>query len=97
MRGGGIKGGAVAGADSGEHLAGLLVQLVFVEVRGRANHRYGGPAASITLGKQQRLLRTAAHYLQTHGADTACRFDVIAITGSVNKYQIDWIKNAFSS
>ena len=73
--------------------------LVFVEVRFRKNSNYGSAAESITLQKQQRLTLAARHFLQRHRhyQDSECRFDVIAITGSIHSShpQIDWIKNAF--
>lgn len=67
---------------------------VFVEVRYRADWRFGGPLASITPTKQQRLQQTALWYLQQQGQSPACRFDVIAISGDA-PWQIEWIKNAF--
>ncbi len=69
--------------------------LVFIEVRARHSNQYGGPLASITRNKQQKLIKTAYFYLQAfHGVDTPpCRFDVIAMEGS--KSAITWIKNAF--
>lgn len=69
---------------------------VFVEVRYRDNERYGGPLASITPWKQQKLLKTAAVWLAEHRAsfDTVdCRFDIIAITGN----QLEWLANAFNT
>lgn len=67
---------------------------VFVEVRYRADWRFGGPLASITPTKQQRLQQTALWYLQQQGQSPVCRFDVIAISGDA-PWQIEWIKNAF--
>jgi len=70
--------------------------LVFVEVRLRAASTYGSPAETIGKRKQQRLIRTAQHYLQTH-RDARARFDVIAITTGDHAPQIEWIKDAFSA
>ena len=39
--------------------------LVFVEVRARAQRRYGGAAASIGWQKKQRIVRAAQHFLAT--------------------------------
>lgn len=66
--------------------------LVFVEVRMRTNHFYGGAAASITAAKQAKLIQTARHYLSRHNADRPCRFDAILISGNL---EIEWIQNAF--
>lgn len=69
---------------------------VFVEVRYRRNDRYGGAAASVTRTKQRRVRHAAACWLAARGSslDTvACRFDVVAITGS----QFEWLRNAFTA
>jgi len=66
--------------------------LVFIEVRMRNSERYGGAAASITPGKQAKLIQTARHYLAKQNCDMPCRFDAILISGN-NK--IEWIQNAF--
>ena len=78
--------------------------IVFVEVRYRSNHNYGGALESIDLRKQRKLRAAAEHYLQHKriGADSACRFDVVLITGNAPgsidkvdpKAHIDWIPNA---
>lgn len=74
--------------------------LVFVEVRFRRHQHFGGGAASVDRKKQQKLLRTAQHYLATHRShgQLPCRFDVLAATlracsGEAMEWQ--WIKNAF--
>lgn len=69
--------------------------LVFVEVRYRASTSHGGAAASVTRAKQQKLLRTAQHFLLTqklNEAGQACRFDVIAFDGKNEDCQ--WYTNA---
>ena len=63
--------------------------LVFVEVRSRAQGRFGGAAASITPSKQRRLVLAAQAYLQRYQRSPPCRFDVIAIDGG----SIQWLKN----
>ncbi|MEW9581373.1 YraN family protein [Paraburkholderia sp. DGU8] len=69
--------------------------LVFVEVRARAQRRYGGAAASIGWHKKQRIVRAAQHYLATRSAawrdQPACRFDVIAFDGG----RLVWLRDAF--
>jgi putative endonuclease len=67
--------------------------LVFVEVRMRSNASFGGAGMSITLSKQQKLTRTAEHYLQQHGS-AACRFDVVLMT-KPSIENIEWLRNAF--
>lgn len=70
--------------------------LVFVEVRYRKGQDFGGALESITPAKQRKLRRTAESYLQKHNlTDTACRFDILCLAGSLSKPNSDWIKNAF--
>lgn len=65
--------------------------LVFVEVRLRKNERFGGALMSITPAKQQKLHRTASHYLQVNG-EQACRFDAVLMQ-SANEDAIEWLQN----
>lgn len=72
--------------------------LVFIEVRYRHTQRYGGGAASVDGGKQQRLIFAAKFFLprlaRRHfaGHIPACRFDVV----SIRPAGLTWIKAAFS-
>lgn len=70
--------------------------LVFIEVKYRKRSSFGGALASISTGKQQKLVKTARHYLVSHKKydKIPCRFDVICVEGNG---QINWIKNAFSA
>lgn len=79
--------------------------LVFAEVRYRKQNNYGSGADSVDARKQQKLLASAAHYLQTHPAASRypCRFDVISLSAAsgtgdtldTNNTDIDWIPDAF--
>jgi len=69
--------------------------LVFIEVRLRSNPRFGNAAASITPAKQQKIARTAEHYLQQHG-NSACRFDAV-VMDKADTHNIEWIRNAFDT
>jgi len=69
--------------------------LVFVEVRLRSNNQFGSAGASITLQKQQKLIATAQHFLQTH-QDCACRFDAI-LMNKAHLDNIEWVRNAFDA
>lgn len=73
--------------------------LIFAEVRYRKNSVYGGAAASVTTTKQRKIIRTAQFFLQTRiwAQQTNCRFDVIAITQSMQSPTIEWIKDAFNA
>ena len=71
--------------------------LVFVEVRYRKNADFGGAAASVTIKKQQRIIKAALAYQQKQAPQSSMRFDVVAIEGdNVSKNSdINWIKSAF--
>ena len=76
--------------------------LVFVEVRLRSANRFGSAADSIDIRKQQRLIRAAQHYLQATKLwdQVPCRFDAICLAkdpDNSNKYQVEWLRNAFST
>jgi putative endonuclease len=74
-------------------------EVVFVEVRYRKTNAFGGAVMSITVAKQRKLIKTAQYFLQTHPkyAQHPCRFDVIAIHGSMNQPDIEWIQDAIQS
>ena len=69
--------------------------LVFVEVRYRRSNAFGTPAETVDRRKQARLQAAAGHYLLTHSADRACRFDVVAVSG--HDAHIEWLRDAFGS
>ncbi len=71
--------------------------LVFVEVRLRRNASHGGAAASITAGKQSRIVLAARHYLAVHPErESDCRFDCILLDG-LSEAAIEWLRDAFSA
>jgi putative endonuclease len=72
--------------------------LVFVEVRYRRSGKFGGGIESVDRRKQGRLARAAAAYLAAEPAlaRRACRFDVVALSGSSANYRMEWIRNAFT-
>jgi putative endonuclease len=69
--------------------------LVFVEVRYRHSNAFGTPAETVDRRKQARLQAAARHYLLTHAADRACRFDVVALSG--HDARIEWLRDAFGT
>jgi len=71
--------------------------LVFIEVRYRAQDRFGSAMESVNVYKQRRLIATAKHYLQQTQAPLPTRFDVIAISGKGHETKINWLKNAFGT
>ena len=71
--------------------------LVFIEVRYRRDHLYGGALASVDAAKQQRILRTAAYFMQRHPEhrDKPVRFDVLALGPGTSERDILWLRQAF--
>jgi putative endonuclease len=71
---------------------------VFVEVRYRKSEAFGGAAASVNRSKQSRIVKAAGSYLQTNklANRVSCRFDVVAISGSLDRLDYNWIKAAFT-
>lgn len=69
--------------------------LVFVEVRARSSSVFGGAVASITLSKQEKILKTASHYMLINKLmdKLPARFDVLSLEGEA--LAVHWIKNAF--
>lgn len=73
--------------------------LVFIEVRYRKNERYLAVVETIDVRKCRKLVATSEYYLLKHKAfrNYQCRYDVIAITGDLDRPVIEWIKNAFQA
>jgi putative endonuclease len=77
--------------------------IVFIEVRYRSNNLFGSGAESVDFRKQQKLLSSASHFLQSHKqlANQSCRFDVISLSADRNKNidpsTLQWITNAIEA
>lgn len=69
----------------------------FIEVRYRKSSHFGSAAESVTIHKQQRIIKTAQAYLQQHQLynNRPARFDVLSMCGELDQPDIDWHKNAF--
>ena len=72
-------------------------ELVFIEVRYRKNQQFGGAIESVAKNKIRKLRNTAEMYLQQHQSlsYSACRFDMLAVTGRTPDYKVEWIAEAF--
>lgn len=68
--------------------------LCFVEVRSREDDSLGSPAETVGPGKQRRLRRLAAAYMDHRGLDAPARFDVAAVVWSP-VLRLDYIPDAF--
>lgn len=73
--------------------------LVFCEVRFRANTSFGSGAETVNLRKQQKIIKAAQLYLQTHKKmqQRDCRFDVVSVTLAAQEPLIEWHRNAFQA
>ena len=67
--------------------------LVFIEVKYRADERFGAPEAAVDFRKQKKIIAAAQYYLYKNRIpfDTPCRFDVAGVTGE----EIRITENAF--
>jgi putative endonuclease len=66
--------------------------IVFVEVKSRADGRFGAACEAVTARKQADLVRAASVWLSRHArAWDAVRFDVITVKGR----QVEWLQDAF--
>ncbi|AZS50558.1 YraN family protein [Entomomonas moraniae] len=72
--------------------------LCFIEVRYRKSEQWGSTQETVTHTKRQKLIKTALLFLQKNARFTmsACQFDIVAITGSLDKPNINWLTNAFA-
>ena len=72
--------------------------LVFFEVKTRANMTFGYPEISVNFRKQTHLIESALYYFQSHPDESGnWRIDVISIQKTQNMdqpVQIEWFKNA---
>jgi putative endonuclease len=73
--------------------------LVFVEVKYRQHHGFGGSIAALTRAKQQRLVATAQLFLKSHSKwqRYPCRFDLVALQGPWPVPEVNWLQDAFQS
>jgi putative endonuclease len=67
--------------------------LVFVEVRARRDANHGGAAASVSNGKQRRIVFAAHHYLARLVPLPPCRFDIVSVEGDA----LHWLRAAFDA
>lgn len=73
--------------------------VAFVEVRLRQREDFGGAAASITRGKQRRLILAARCWLAGEGRDFRhhpCRFDAILLR-RLDIADIEWMQGVFDA
>ena len=71
--------------------------VVFVEVRYRSHHGFGGGAMSVDAAKRRKLVHAAQLFLAAHRElrNAPCRFDVIDADGDPAAPRITWLRDAF--
>jgi putative endonuclease len=71
--------------------------VVFVEVRYRSHHGFGGGAMSVDANKRRKLVHAAQLFLAAHHElrNVACRFDVVEADGDPEAPRITWLRDAF--
>jgi putative endonuclease len=74
-------------------------QLVVVEIRYRRHTRFMKPVESITRAKRHRIARATLHFMQNNHAydDHPVRFDIIGISGPLERSTMNWIPGAFTA
>ncbi|MGV3623832.1 MAG: YraN family protein [Archangium sp.] len=78
-------------AEKGELLA-------FIEVRMRASSVWGDPSATVSLGKQRKVVRAAMEYVQQHRLHMrVMRFDVASVVGRGRDGSVEIIADAFEA
>ena len=73
--------------------------IAFVEVRYRSNNRKLDASETIDARKCGRIIKTALQYMQSMNKPDSWqyRFDVVTVTGTLEKPDIDWIRDAFQA
>ena len=72
--------------------------IVFVEVKARAGHEFGGGAEAVTVWKRRRITRMAMDFLVRYRLhDRPCRFDVVTVDLSQGTPSVDVYANAFDA
>ncbi len=73
-----------------------LGDLVFIEVKTRAQDTLLQPEDAVDHKKRLNMIRLGNQYVQSHGRRENVRLDVIAIVSGENGIELKHIKNAFS-
>lgn len=72
--------------------------VVFFEVKTRTSAAFGPALAAVHHRKQRQVVRAAEWFLaERRLVDTACRFDVLAVTlgSAAEPPRVEWIRDAF--
>ena len=71
--------------------------LVFVEVKTRESHEFGGAAEAVTALKRRTMVQLAIDYMARHRLTSEpCRFDVVSIHLEAGRPVVELFQNAFN-
>jgi putative endonuclease len=71
-------------------------QVYFIEVKTRSTDRFGWPEEAVNARKEEHIRSVATDYLLYYNLNPAAiRFDIIAITFSGEKYELEHLKDVF--
>lgn len=73
--------------------------MVFIEVRYRADGRYGSALETVDPRKRLKIQRAAGIFLsrRPRWACQPCRFDIVGIEGTIQRPSIHWLQAAFEA
>lgn len=71
--------------------------LVIVEVKTRSSQEFGSPEFFVDYNKQRACVKLANAYSKLYQYDEEVRFDIISVTISRDKHEIQHFENAFSA
>ncbi|MCK5146845.1 YraN family protein [bacterium] len=69
--------------------------LVFVEVKSGRSNKYGPPELRVDIRKQRQIGKVASAYLMQQSEEMDCRFDVVAVSLTGDRYSIKHYEDAF--
>ncbi|HNR40936.1 MAG TPA: YraN family protein [Bacteroidales bacterium] len=69
--------------------------IVFVEVKTRTSDIFLKAADAVTPQKQKTIIFAADNYIRKYGIEKESRFDIITVTNSGDRSEIEHIENAF--
>lgn len=73
-------------------------RIAFVEVKTRTGTDFGLPCESVTVSKQQKIIKTAQMYVQEHNLDGEFAFDIVEVLLENDKVrEVRHIEDAFST
>ncbi|MCE5179370.1 MAG: YraN family protein [Proteiniphilum sp.] len=69
--------------------------IVFVEVKTRTSTAWGNPEDFIGKQRMRRMIQAAGIYLKMNCIDKPARFDIVAVIGERQQFELEHIEDAF--